>query len=84
MKLLIEAKANVNIIGHGGTTALADALTNYKVVKLLLEAGADPTIKDNYGHSAYYTAKHTYWKNKDLIDLIEVYVPENERINYIP
>ena len=54
MKMLLEAGANVNSRTETGLTplSLAVAHRNIELVLYLLEAGADPTITNNYGASA--------------------------------
>jgi len=82
VKLLLSHGAEVDIGGHGGNTALMEAGSNIELVKLLLDAGASPTLKDAYGHSAYYNATLIYRDNKELRQLFEQYIPEEEWIRY--
>jgi ankyrin repeat protein len=51
-KVLMEYDVNINIQNRGGQTPLHWAVywNNYKVVKDLIEAGADPFIIDDMGH----------------------------------
>lgn len=56
---------DVNCIGEGGNTALIIAASqrSYKIIPLLLERGADPRIKNNFGQTAYQlAAMHTFSK----------------------
>jgi len=68
LKLLIIYKANVNAQTNSGTTPLMISLINPKidVVNLLLEAGADPNIKDNDGNNALMTFEKYNKNNKTL------------------
>ena len=53
-KLLVDAGANVNALGASGDSTLmtAAARGDTKVVRMLLAAGADPTIYDTTGTAA--------------------------------
>jgi ankyrin repeat protein len=54
MEMLIAAGAQVNFQdGRGGYTPLMNAAMSirYDMAYALLEAGADPTLKDNHGHT---------------------------------
>lgn len=55
-KLLLEAGANPNLRGNKGMTALRWAVTNpsgdFRLVRLLLQHGADPWIKNATGGDA--------------------------------
>lgn len=56
-KLLINYGAIVNCKDDHGNTPLITAVMNYrnddKMIKLLLENGADPSLENNYGISLY-------------------------------
>ena len=52
MKMLLEAGANVNSRTETGLTPLSLSQQNVELVLFLLEAGADPTITNNYGATA--------------------------------
>ena len=47
LKYFIDKKANVNIRNSNGNTALFEAVFNPELTNILLEAGADPNIKNN-------------------------------------
>lgn len=55
---LIEAGANIEARGYGqGTPILMAAISeNWRVVEVLLEAGADPMIPDEFGFTVTYMA----------------------------
>jgi uncharacterized protein len=56
VKVLIESKATVDIKDSSGNTPLIGAIYNargyYKVIELLIKAGASPELKNNFGVSA--------------------------------
>src|SRR5205814_7283 len=58
VKLLLKAKADVNVKDKHGETALYRAAKNghEAVVKLLLEAKADVNVRDESGRTALYMA----------------------------
>lgn len=71
VQVLIEAGADVNIVSSYGTSPLANAADDFRdlgvqhgletyfpIMKMLLEAGANPNTQDNIGH----TALHVYDK----------------------
>lgn len=62
-------KNNVNAANKTGQTALAQAVaTNTPdVVKLLIDKGANPKIKDQNGNDLYYTLISSYRKGKGSI-----------------
>lgn len=57
MKLLIDKGANVNSPDSYGNSPLMEAADMFDdddtIIKLLLESGADPYQKNNYGVSVY-------------------------------
>lgn len=59
VKLLIEAKANINLANKKGTTALMYAALagNMRLVQMLLDAGADVKAKDALGQTAFVLAR---------------------------
>ena len=71
VKLLIDARVDVNLQEKDGWTALMFATTNYnkKIVKLLIDAGADINIKNNKGNTALIFSKII--KNKEIIELLK-------------
>jgi ankyrin repeat protein len=78
-KMLIQAHTDPNAQDrYPGKTALMKAVEskNREMVQLLLEAGADFTIKDDDGYDAYYSAKNLHYSDqarKDILDLLESY-----------
>ncbi len=58
VRVLIDAKADLNVTEPGGTNALVIAIINahYDVAAMLLNAGADPNIADKHGRTALYAA----------------------------
>ena len=77
--LLVEAGADVNAQNKDGRTPLmltAQHATDHQVMKLLLDVGADPKIKNKLGHNALYYAKgnmnlngtKAYWELNDATD----------------
>jgi hypothetical protein len=76
-RLLIRAGADVNrrlgdgsAAGHGQTALhFAAGSRNPELVKLLLESGADPTIKESSGLTALDVAR-AYAPNDDVIRLL--------------
>jgi ankyrin repeat protein len=71
LQYLIGQGAIVDYQGGNGHTALMNAVKqqNVKCVKILLDAGADTSLKNNDGQTAYDMAKET--NNRDLIKLFE-------------
>jgi Zn-dependent protease with chaperone function len=70
-RLLLEAGANVNAVDIYGSTPLLDAV-NYEtpeMVAVLLEYGADPSIKDENGMSAIDLARE--YQNQEIITLLD-------------
>ena len=68
LKELIKKGANVNIKNEQGFTPLFYTL-NFKVIKILLEAGADYTIKDQKGESNEDFWK--YYNHKNILDYLK-------------
>ncbi|GAB1309594.1 ankyrin repeat domain-containing protein [Urechidicola sp. KH5] len=71
-KLLIEAKAKVNEVENTGMSALhyAAFIKNKEMVSLLVNAGADLTIKDIRGQTPYDYVKNT--NNNELLKLLKI------------
>lgn len=69
IKILLEAKANVNIKNNNGMTALMLASNNgydaRNIIKMLLDAGADPNIQDIHGSTVLM---HLITNNKPFIE----------------
>ncbi|HWF08562.1 MAG TPA: ankyrin repeat domain-containing protein [Bryobacteraceae bacterium] len=57
-KVLIDAKADVNLADPDGITPMVNSIINghYDVATLLLEKGADPNLSDKTGRAALYAA----------------------------
>lgn len=68
VKLLIGAGANVNARANDGSTALHKAATigKIEIIRLLLQAGADPSVNDKKGRSPADVAMSEVGKPKDL------------------
>ncbi|WP_286748326.1 ankyrin repeat domain-containing protein, partial [Roseivirga sp. UBA1976] len=71
-KLLIEAKADLNIKNKEGSTALLTAAFFGRIeqVKLLLEAGADKAIKNAFGATALESVQAPFSELKPMYELI--------------
>ena len=73
VKILIDKKADVNIPDEDGNTPLFIAVRGYNeakgdsIIRLLLENGANPNIKNNYDNSIYSLLNMP--KNKSIKDL---------------
>ena len=71
VKILIDKKVDLNIPDKDGNTPLITAADMFNgddtIVKLLLESGADPHIKNNYGVSVYKILEMP--RNKSIKDL---------------
>lgn len=69
IEFLIKKGANVNS-SHKGFTALISACerNNKELVKILIEAGADIEMKDNFDNNALWKA--TFNENKEIIELL--------------
>ena len=73
VRVLIAAKADVNIQKDDGVTAINQAAQNsevdLEVIKMLLAAGADPTVADSEDKNAYDYAVEA--ERKDVIALFQ-------------
>jgi ankyrin repeat protein len=71
LQYLIDHGANIDGCDAGGYTALMAAVWGQKTkcIKILLDAGADTSLKNNDGQTAYDIAKET--NNKAIIKLLE-------------
>ncbi|MGG4145200.1 ankyrin repeat domain-containing protein [Paenibacillus algorifonticola] len=81
VKMLVEAGAPINfnepdmVRPYGGTPLqVAAGIGHLPIVRYLLEAGADPAIKDSYGERAFTDAKR--YKHKEVMELIYSYEPK--------
>jgi ankyrin repeat protein len=78
VQLLIDAKADVNALNNGGQTALMAAINNRmfgeKVIPILIQNGADVTMKDNMGITA---VRHAFlWGGGKTLKALAPFVPE--------
>ena len=66
--LLIENGANVNQQGELNFTPIQNACFygNLNIIEVLLENGAKPNIKNEFGYDAYYYATEGHHDKKDL------------------
>lgn len=73
---LIQKGADLNVISSDGQSILVLAVGNGnpKIVRILLENGADPDIKDSMGMSAREYAN--LFKRKELIELMDQFPPK--------
>lgn len=76
-KLLISKGADLNTINKEGQNnlVLAVGADKDKIVKILVENGANPDIKDQMGMSAYGYA--TLFKKEKIIEILKPYHKEN-------
>lgn len=76
-KLLISKGADLNTINKEGQNnlVLAVGADKDKIVKLLVENGANPDIKDQMGMSAYGYA--TLFRKEKIIEILKPYHKEN-------
>ena len=73
---LLKAGADIKACTDDGRTALIWAASNnpnpLEVIKVLLNAGADATVKDKAGKTAYYYAQYNYMlKGTDALKQLE-------------
>jgi ankyrin repeat protein len=75
VELLLERGAEIDAISHpGGESALAHAALTGKVetVRCLLAHGANPELKDRFGHTALTTLKQL-GKHPEIVALLEAH-----------
>jgi ankyrin repeat protein len=85
---LIDANADLNIQNHDGQTALtclvsrrsATDYTSSTIIKALLLAGADATIRDKKRHNALYYAAH----DPNMIRIVQEALEEREKRKQVP
>jgi ankyrin repeat protein len=59
VELLLHSGANIEVRNHVGETPLLHTLPgNLSTIMALLKAGADPTVRDNYGNGICETLSH--------------------------
>lgn len=77
-KALLAQRANINAVNGamGGETFLITAIKGFKepkVIKFLLDNGADPNIKDERGRTALsYAQQYNFSRKKDGRDIIQM------------
>lgn len=83
VKILLEAKAEVNAKNIGGSTALIESSDtgNLEIVKLLLDARAEVDIKDGEGQTALIRA--SFWGDTNTAEILldknaDVYIEDND------
>ena len=85
-KGLIAAGAKLDLVDVRGATALHKAafLCHEDIVKLLLEKGADPSIKNNEGHTALDGVEGSFEEVKGIYDILDslVFNPVGEPLDY--
>jgi hypothetical protein len=85
-KMLIEAKANLNLQNKDGSTALHTAafLCHPEIVEALLKAGADKAIKTNTGATALDGALAPWDQVKPVYDFLNgiLYKPAGIPLDY--
>ena len=74
IRIFLDYGANINHAGCGGNTILMGVcgeMPDIKLIKFLLENGADPHIKNDSGESALNFAEDTFYHDKKFIKIIE-------------
>jgi uncharacterized protein len=76
LKLLLELGMTLNMRNDSSITPLIEAVKNNanKLAELLLEKGADPSVRDRDGYTALDYAR--LYKNEALIMMIKKYQSE--------
>jgi ankyrin repeat protein len=77
MKALISCGADIHITEGNGATALHGAVYhgNLEVIKILIESGANPYLKDNMGNTPVSLAERT--NNEMILKLLKTSANEN-------
>lgn len=74
IKSIIELGADVNIRGKEGVTALISAVAaqfpSLKIIKLLLDSGADITATDDKGYDAVFYADNRKHRIRDIYEFL--------------
>ncbi len=73
VEYLINNGAKIDILDAEGSTALIkgiSAVEHFRVTQLLLKAGANPNIKDKYGHTALGISREREGYKEDTTDLL--------------
>ena len=74
IRIFLDYGANINHAGCGGNTILMGVcgeMYHIKLIKFLLENGADPHIKNDSGENALNFAEDTFYHDKKYIKIIE-------------
>jgi hypothetical protein len=74
IRIFLDYGANINHTGCGGNTILMGVCgerPNIKLIKFLLENGADPHIKNDSGETALNFAEEIFYDDKELIKNLE-------------
>jgi len=78
MALLIEHGAELNAVNNNSATPLHLAEKNIDAIRILLEAGADPNLKDSDWNYPYYYAFYGSMSR----ELINLYIRHGARLVY--
>lgn len=82
IKLLVEAKADINAQDKWGRTPLMCIYKNVGAAKYLLEQGADANMINNHGQNALMIFAHDYIGiDIEIIELINIMIQETHNIN---
>ncbi|MBF0913866.1 ankyrin repeat domain-containing protein [Candidatus Gracilibacteria bacterium] len=74
--MLLENGAEINAKGEDGFTAIQNACFNgnIEIIKILLDQGANPFLRNDLGYDAfYYTSEENHGKKKakEIIQLLK-------------